>query len=69
MKISYSYKSDREEECPYNISCDRECVELLEGYALIQLRQAIYKTDEEPDPEKIKQAHETYQHFVELLKE
>lgn len=71
MKLGYCYKSDRAEETPYNLSVDKETAELLENWALIQLRRVLYGKDKmnEPEPEAIKEAYATYQKLVDLLKE
>lgn len=71
MKLGYCYKSERADECPYTIICDREVVELVENWALLQLRNTLYGPEKmnEPEPEEIKKAHETYQKLVDLLKE
>lgn len=69
MQMAYCYKTDRAEACPYNISCDRETVEILANYALSQLRQAVAGQACEPNPEIIKGAFETYQRLAELLQE
>lgn len=72
MKLGYCYKSERADECPYTIICDREIVELVENWALLQLRNALYGPADkmnEPDPAEIQKAHEIYRKLVDLLKE
>lgn len=72
MKLGYCYKTDRPDECPYNLSVDQETIELLENQALIRLRAAVLGTRtqdgtmSEPDPKAIAEAFAVYKKLVEL---
>lgn len=68
MIVETAYKSTLEED-RYSIFCDRETIELLANWSLVQLRKVINDHEHEPEPEEIGKAFRQWKRLDDVLKE